>query len=510
MLKFVKDMLAQARKKKGMAVYIPELEDLETRLTAAPDDPAANREARDTLLALRPTLKDDLPDPPAPAVVIHPGIANLRQSAGLPPIDPTAAATTSTAPPMGLAPSGSGGSLPPPLPPGGMPPPVGPKASTKLKIPKRKKRTLTELKDVKDLNWHTENPVDKIAEYRPAAIANIRLPTEDTGVVGNRPKQAFLDESKVDEVNAALEASGSFIRMEPVGPAGEDGFVEVRPTVAGSVKDMPGDLRFMSELSTARQEGGETDDPLVAWSDCHKMSQMVMGIKKNSVEKIVFPDGQTLKPMSQSKGNEVGGIKNSEASRMVHSLLGAALPGFSESLVGDTSDKAEDIRSTIKEAKDRQAEFSGKAPLIGRSAYEAILKDIDDPSSHEYEIYDDFCKIFGINHHAVPNVGDAFTIVNDDIELKNRKDAITQAEEDGEDPPPDAWNFHWAGVVAVNDDGTYMTLENTSTEHPGDVNNDWYYAVYDPSKGKDFHSVHKNDKAILGNAMTVLVRGGAK
>lgn len=511
MLKFVKDMLAQARSKKGMSVYVPELENLEARLTVNPDDPAANSEAREMLLALRPALKDDLPDPPAPTVVIHPGIANLRQSAGLAPIDPTAAPTLGTAPPMGGSPVGSGGSPPPPLLPEGMPPPPVSRASTKLKIPKREVRSLAELEKLKTKDWATENPVDKIADHRPAAISGVRLPTADSGAVASRPKKAFLKVKELDSVNSALETSGSLFRMEAVGSAGEDGFVEIRPQFHGSADDVETSNRFIPELNTARKADLVSEDGLIAWADCHKMAQMVMGIAP-SKEVLSLPGGREVKPLSSAEADEIRDTKtvNSEASRMVHTLYGAALPGFAKSLKDDTSSKAVKVRAAIERAQTAQSDSKNKVPLVGRKSYKAILAGIDDKDSHDYKIYDDFCREFGINHHAMPDVGDAFTIVNDDVEFKKRKAAIAAAKEAKTPPPPDVWNFHWAGVVAVNDDGSYMTLENTSTEHMEDVNDDWYYAVYDPAKGQDFHSVHKNDPAILSRAITVLVRGGGK
>ena len=58
----------------------------------------------------------------------------------------------------------------------------------------------------------------------------------------------------------------------------------------------------------------------------------------------------------------------------------------------------------------------------------------------------------------------------------------------------------------ANEDGSYMTLENLSVEDSNAVNDNWYFAIYDPNQGKDFHSVNAKDSHVGTRPITMVVR----
>ncbi|AVO38765.1 hypothetical protein [Pukyongiella litopenaei] len=137
--------------------------------------------------------------------------------------------------------------------------------------------------------------------------------------------------------------------------------------------------------------------------------------------------------------------------------------------------------------------FAGRdAPTVPvpkdmRKTYMAIA---EDPA-----LMDALSRELGLNQYARPAVGDAMCQLNDDI----RK-------EEAEDEGRDIWNYHWAGVVMVNDDGSFMALENLSVEDQRAVNEDWYFALYRPDGDGSFHAVNCHDDHVVANATTMVMK----
>ncbi len=137
--------------------------------------------------------------------------------------------------------------------------------------------------------------------------------------------------------------------------------------------------------------------------------------------------------------------------------------------------------------------FAGKAaptvpvPKDLRKTYMAIA---EDPA-----LMDALSRELGLNQYARPAVGDAMCQLNDDV----RK-------EDAEEEGRDIWNYHWAGVVMVNDDGSFMALENLSVEDQRAVNEDWYFALYRPDGDGSFHAVNCHDDHVVANATTMVMK----
>jgi len=153
------------------------------------------------------------------------------------------------------------------------------------------------------------------------------------------------------------------------------------------------------------------------------------------------------------------------------------------------------------------ADGAAPVPANFRAVYRAIC---DDP-----DLYDRFSRAFGVNAYAQPKVGEAVTQINDE--------GFRYAAMKGD---KEAWNFHWAGVVLANDDGSFMTLENLSTENLTAVNTDWYFALYKqpqpiPRDGvaptgkkpddfkpanESFHEVNKADAHVVSYPLTMVMQ----
>ena len=197
-------------------------------------------------------------------------------------------------------------------------------------------------------------------------------------------------------------------------------------------------------------------------------------------------------PVPKSQIGQIPLATDHGANRAMHGVFASAMPKIKAKLQKkaegtELSDKEIALMKQISLAEEEREkapyEPVGKAPPNFREAYRAICDD--------EEMSKEFAKEFGINEAIVPKVGSAFSQIKDEMEKKQN--------------PTDLWNFHFAGVVLVNPDGSYMTLENLSVEDATAVNDDWYFAVYDPKTGKSFHEVNMKDSHVGAYPITLLL-----
>ena len=83
---------------------------------------------------------------------------------------------------------------------------------------------------------------------------------------------------------------------------------------------------------------------------------------------------------------------------------------------------------------------------------------------------------------------------------------IVEEAEEAASNAKDLWNYHWAGVVMVNPDGSFMTLENLSVEDAAAVNEDWYFALYQADGEGSFHAVNCLDDHVVDGATTIVMK----
>lgn len=185
-------------------------------------------------------------------------------------------------------------------------------------------------------------------------------------------------------------------------------------------------------------------------------------------------------------------------------------------------------------------------PTDLRATYHAICADP--------KLLDAFSRELGINEYAAPVVGDAMCQLNDDFKKKQAEDEavaladvaraararaldlrraaiLAAASDDGGDEEKaaadaaekiaeeaeeaasnakDLWNYHWAGVVMVNPDGSFMTLENLSVEDAAAVNEDWYFALYQADGEGSFHAINCLDDHVVDGATTIVMKNTEK
>jgi predicted nucleic acid-binding Zn-ribbon protein len=117
----------------------------------------------------------------------------------------------------------------------------------------------------------------------------------------------------------------------------------------------------------------------------------------------------------------------------------------------------------------------------------AIMKPYNDLSPADREIFD---QKTGINRHANPEVGEAYTISSGGNDYVGKS----------------TWNFHWGGVVFKSTTGSdNITLEN----YAGNANSEWRLQMYGvPSVGNDrkdqtFHEAHEATKQHGDNPTTL-------
>lgn len=102
-----------------------------------------------------------------------------------------------------------------------------------------------------------------------------------------------------------------------------------------------------------------------------------------------------------------------------------------------------------------------------------------------------FDEKVGINRHANPDVGDAYTISSGGPPKSSRP----------------TWNFHWAGVLFKSTTGSdNITMEN----YAGNRTDEWYFQMYgvptktDAHTGQTFHEQHRDVHAQHGTTPTTL------
>ncbi len=97
----------------------------------------------------------------------------------------------------------------------------------------------------------------------------------------------------------------------------------------------------------------------------------------------------------------------------------------------------------------------------------------------------------GINRHANPGVGEAYTISSGGPPKSSRS----------------TWNFHWGGVIFKSSTGSdNITMEN----YAGNQTDQWYFQMYGvptagkPRTGQTFHEQHRDVHAQHGTSPTTL------
>jgi len=123
----------------------------------------------------------------------------------------------------------------------------------------------------------------------------------------------------------------------------------------------------------------------------------------------------------------------------------------------------------------------------------SVMNPYDTMSELEQETFDE--KV-GINRHADPGVGEAYTISSGGDPMK---------QPDG--TPITTWNFHWGGVIMKSTTGSdNLTLENYAGSKP----TAWVSQMYgvptasDPRKGQTFQEQHRDDHRQHGESPTTL------
>lgn len=346
-------------------------------------------------------------------------------------------------------------------------------------------------------NWKKGSGVDPIKQHRPRAIANVKMDPDD-------PKKVVVDTRALDGANRALEAQGSFIRLQPVGKPDKDGFVKIRPVwdVAKAVTAKHDEAHTkLLDINRERQSktGAEAEvveeEQYVSWADCHRTAQTIMGSEEHNsgigdTERVRMKGvAELVAPVPKAQISQIPLATDHGANRAMHGMFAKAMPSLRARLEKENPDKDSTRGKLLAQIKAAEAERAsapdervGKAPPNFRDVYRMIYK--DDDLRREFE------TSFGINGAIVPKVGAAFAQINDEQEKKQSD--------------RDLWNFHFAGVVLVNEDGSYMTMENLSVEDATAVNDDWYFAVYDPKQGKSFHEVNAKDSHVGEYPLTML------
>ena len=354
------------------------------------------------------------------------------------------------------------------------------------------------------INWKPRVGEDSIREHRPTEIANVK-------VAG--PKSAVVKRESLEQANEQLERVGSFIRLVPAGPPDDNGFVPIRPewnserAVTADHDDNHSkllDLNGPRQTETEAATAVDRDHQYVSWADCHRTAQTIMGSQDKAsggddTEHAVMHTAEgprTIAPVSTTDIRKITHGSDNGANRAMHGMFNEAMPEFRDQLIreaggrGELAGDAQRLVEQIDRALDADNVKREGAPANFRSAYKTIYA--------SDELRNKFSEKYGVNEHARPGVGDALAQINDESEKKKEDD-----KEEGDPSRKDYWNFHFAGVVLANPDGSYMTLENLSVEDTMAVNDDWYFAVYDPAQGKSFHSVNANDSHVGTRPITM-------
>jgi hypothetical protein len=349
------------------------------------------------------------------------------------------------------------------------------------------------------------------------------------------------------------------------------------------VQALNGDRQAATPANTAA--AGE--NTFVSWADCHRTSQLVMGsedqpLGTENIERCVMRGSKgelVVEPISSEHAkNSIPGASDSGGNRAMHGFFNAAMPDFLQDISSKSeSGRTEAEKRVLASGERAQADQRARAELatlnrrlkgvdeklkelrgqddhaslieqreaVGRAqnrpdrdltdafrlldelerkigvvpgpapdrSVPANFRDVYRAICEDPALYDKFSQDYGVNAYVKPKPGEAVTQINDEIQKQ-------KMEREGKD----IWNFHWAGVVLANDDGSYMTLENLSVEDLRAVNTDWYFAVYkpgDPVAGakatgrrsddfapgdQSFHEVNKADSHVTDYPLTMAIK----
>jgi hypothetical protein len=348
-----------------------------------------------------------------------------------------------------------------------------------------------------EIGWTPGSTEDKIKKYRATEIANVK-------VAG--PKEAFVTAAALENANKELTKVGSFIRLVPSGPADKDGFVPIRPEwnpdrkITAEHAESHAKLLKLNQERQASTEGSKPvgkDQQYVSWADCHRTAQSIMGsedtasgIKDTEHVLIPSPTGpKSIPPIPKQISKTIASASDFGANRAMHALFNETMPAFKEQLIkeaGGVDKLSQEAKHLIGQIDEAVKTANPGEPANFRATYKAIC--------NNPELHKKFSAANGVNSAVKPEVGDALAQINDEYEKANAPKGT------------DLWNFHFAGVVLANKDGSYMTMENLSVEDTNAVNDDWYFAVYDPKQGKDFHTVNAEDDHVGESPITIQFR----
>jgi hypothetical protein len=307
-------------------------------------------------------------------------------------------------------------------------------------------------------------------------------------------REVSISETSLKQANEQLAAKGAFIRLVPTGAA-SDGFVSVRPEWNGSrtvTSQEKENHSLLAAFNAKRQETVKPGDTVttetgfVSWADCHRTAQTIMGSEDTPFaimdREHILVGGKTVAPLSKAAigSGSIAAATDHGSNRGMHALFNRAMPEFAKTLrEKPTRTPAEDQLIRTIDTAVTTTKTEGAANF--RQSYRQI---VDNPALAAL-----FGQQFGVNGHATPKVGQAFAQINDEYEKANAKGR-------------DLWNFHFAGVVMVDTDGSYLTLENLSTEDSSAVNDNWYFRLY--NSDRNFHAENKTDTHVGGYPLTAL------
>ena len=206
---------------------------------------------------------------------------------------------------------------------------------------------------------------------------------------------------------------------------------------------------------------------------------------------IPTPNGpKSIPPIPKQIAKTIASASDFGANRAMHALFNATMPDFKEQLIkeaGGADKLSKEAKLVIGQIDEAIRMAKPGEPANFRATYKAICKNP--------ELHKKFSTANGVNGAVRPEVGDALAQINDEYEKASAPEGT------------DLWNFHFAGVVLANKDGSYMTMENLSVEDSNAVNDNWYFAVYDPNQeGKDFHAVNAEDDHVGDSPITMRFR----
>ena len=266
--------------------------------------------------------------------------------------------------------------------------------------------------------------------------------------------------------------------------------VKVFPTVCKRESDSPKNQSPRKNFLEQNEVNNKVK--YLSPADCHIAAQTVMGSEdfpsgvQDNEKAVIKGDDGNAKQLTSATGDQFGG--KHLANRAKHSFFEDAMPRFATLLENTDNYNAnnpyKEIVNLISTAKNLASRAAGANNEYARIYRDKILTN--------GEVYKLFTKTFGINEDAIPEVGQAFSNINDEFQ----KDTLEKG-----DNPRDIWNFHWAGVVMV-DGKDYVTLENLSVEDTNALNENWYFQMYGAGE-QSFHTEALKDSHATPAAITL-------